>query len=199
VSKGEALQAMIQRARDVYPGKNVVCIPVFDWCNDYAELFYSLMDQPDRRGASYTVLGSGRFSPRWGVSCNYNVIAKYLSSCSLCHERNDILAEYPAGTVESMDGIICNECLNWNEFADSEMARFFSPPNYPQELLPTNKMLKAKFVECKELTSDVKLSVNTVNRKAATKIVDRAENCSLYNDLSSKHYDYPAEMKLYQG
>jgi hypothetical protein len=34
VRQYKAMQAMIQRARDVYPGKNVVCIPLFDWCDD---------------------------------------------------------------------------------------------------------------------------------------------------------------------
>jgi hypothetical protein len=34
VRQCKAMQVMIQRARDVYPGKNVVCIPVFDWRDD---------------------------------------------------------------------------------------------------------------------------------------------------------------------
>jgi hypothetical protein len=36
----------------------------------YAELVCSFLDQSERRGANYIMLGSGRFSPQCGVSCN---------------------------------------------------------------------------------------------------------------------------------
>jgi hypothetical protein len=80
------------------------------------------MDQPERRAANYLMLGSGRFSPIYSASCNYNAIA----------DTNVVLAEHPAGTVELMDDIIfCPQCLDWNESADSDMALFSPPPNYP--------------------------------------------------------------------
>jgi hypothetical protein len=50
----------------------------------------------------------------------------------LCHDTNVVLAEHPVGTVELMDDIACPTCLDWNEFADSEMALFSPPPNYPR-------------------------------------------------------------------
>jgi hypothetical protein len=121
------------------------------------------MDQPGQRGANYIMLGNGRFSPRYGVSCNYNAIAAFLPSCMLCHDTNVVLTDHPVGTVELMADITCPECLNWNEFADSGMALFSPPPNYPQELVLRNKMLKAKFVEYEELTSHVKKYHNNIS------------------------------------
>jgi hypothetical protein len=58
VRQCKAMQAMIQRARDVYPGKNVVCIPVFDWRDD-ADPAVSVKSNRQLYGASKT-----RFHPR---------------------------------------------------------------------------------------------------------------------------------------
>jgi hypothetical protein len=63
------------------------------------------------------------------VSYNYNAIAKFLPSCALFRERNVVLSAFPVGTVESMDYIVCLECLSWVEFADSDMAFFYHPEN----------------------------------------------------------------------
>jgi hypothetical protein len=90
------------------------------------------------------------------MSCDYNIIAKFLLSCALFYVRNVDLAAFHVGTVEPMDEIVCHECLNWNEFADYDMTLFAPPPNYPQEMLPPNKMVKAKCVEYQDLTLHVK-------------------------------------------
>ncbi len=44
----------------------------------YLELVASLQDQPERQGTNHLMLGSGRYSTRWGYSGNLSQISKVI-------------------------------------------------------------------------------------------------------------------------
>jgi hypothetical protein len=77
----------------------------------YLELLVSLHDQPERRSMNHLMLGGGKYSARWGFSCNAGEATNVLPTCEACLSKH--------GEI-SFEGIVdfditpeCTECTNW--------------------------------------------------------------------------------------
>jgi hypothetical protein len=54
----------------------------------YLELVASLQDQPECRASNCLMLGSGRYSARWGYSADISSLLAKISSCNSCDSLN---------------------------------------------------------------------------------------------------------------
>ena len=93
------------------------------------------MDQPDRRGLNFIMLGSSLYSAHWGKSAHIGYMSSKLPSCVDCQE--EILnGEYPTniGYIP-----ICTKCANWDVCAPNRLMDFPPPKNYPKSLLKKTK------------------------------------------------------------
>ncbi len=105
----------------------------------YLELIVSLQDQPERRGGNYIMLGSGKYSARWGHSCNIGMIAKHLPSCDSCMQFNKKCLQPPA---------TCSLCTNWETVGSNVLHRIIAPNNYPGDELCSNDRYLWPFELC---------------------------------------------------
>jgi hypothetical protein len=94
----------------------------------YLELIASLQDQPERRGSNYLMLGSGKFSARWGYSCNIGEIAKHMPACDSCKHYNNKCIQM-TGT--------CSLCTNWETVGNHVLLLSAAPSKYPVHEQPS--------------------------------------------------------------
>ena len=82
-----------------------------------------LQDQPEHCGSNYLMLGSGKYSARWGHSCNIGLIAKHLPSCDSCKVLNSKCLPPPSPG--------CSFCTNWEVEGTNVLLRTLAPNGYP--------------------------------------------------------------------
>ncbi len=94
----------------------------------YLELLVSLQDQSERRSANYIMLGSSRYTARWGVALELAAVASNIPSCKKGFEH--LLLGLPD------EATICNCCTSWETDRTENVLLHYSPPNdYPTEEL----------------------------------------------------------------
>ena len=106
-------------------------------CTFSADLFMSLGDQPERRGANALQLGSSRHHARWRHACNHALLVPVLPSCSSCFDemikcdsyvsRND--SQYDKRTWTKLN---CNDCTNWSFDLCNPLLQFDRSAGFPQ-------------------------------------------------------------------
>ena len=105
-------------------------------CTFSADLFMSLGDQPERRGANALQLGSSRHHARWRHACNHEQLVSVLPSCNLCFDemikcdsydsRNDALYNKRNWTE-----LKCKDCTNWSFDLCNPLLHFDRSPGFP--------------------------------------------------------------------
>lgn len=159
----------------------------------YAELFASLMDQPERRKSNAVLLGGSSFTARWRTCANFALIASKVKACKNCFEMllNNIVV-----TVDHHDDRHCTNCSCWRTENCGDMLQSDPPAGYPIDVLPASGKLLPFVMNYNTLHSAVDtthtkvleglwtkdkahtyLRVNGVNKKSASEVIDRASNC----------------------
>jgi hypothetical protein len=165
----------------------------------HLELFVSLQDQPERRSANYIMLGTSRYTARWGLALDFVAVASGIPACNNC------LASLMRNPLDGHAAMRCTECVNWDTDAQSGLLDFLPPIHYPRNLVPTSGKLSPKrltyevmkgavqtahdgFVDGGWSTNNVKdfLRVHGLNSEAVTAITLHAINCRNYNSLSNE-------------
>ncbi len=77
----------------------------------HAELNVSLMDQPERRGSNYVMLGGGTYASHWRHLANLSHVSANLQACDDCL-ANVLMVNQPYHAVESdTQGMrLCQRC-----------------------------------------------------------------------------------------
>ena len=105
-------------------------------CSFSADLFMSLGDQPERRGANVLQLGGSRHHSRWRHACDYGQVASVQPACADCFavmmicdsttSRNDV--NFDKRQWKTVD---CNICTNWSKDLSSPLLEFERSASYP--------------------------------------------------------------------
>ena len=77
--------------------------------NVHAELFVTLQDQPERRGANYIMLGNGKYTSRFGYAVDFLQVYEKIAACEKCH-KNVYMKEWST----SLSTNKCPKCSQWN-------------------------------------------------------------------------------------
>jgi len=64
--------------------------------NVHAEIFVTLQDQPERRGANYIMLGNGRYTSRFGYAIDLLQLSDKIPACTDCFYNTYALKEIPS-------------------------------------------------------------------------------------------------------
>lgn len=97
------------------------------------EIFVLLQDQPERRSASYIMLGNGRYTVRFAIAIDLCVLAAGIPACSKCFEKllkNDYINTNP-----------CKQCTAWGTDVKNSILDFDPSEHYPTECIPDNGKL----------------------------------------------------------
>ncbi len=170
----------------------------------YLELLLSLQDQPERRGANYLMLGSGKYSARWGYSGNLTNVVSNIPTCTECLERLQHI-----GTTELP---YCPMCTNWYTCSDHLLLRSDPPQNYPRDALTHGQQLspfqltysilqEAVTMAHNQLTrstwtteqAKMYLWVRGVNNEAVAKVTEHALNERIYAYAEMHQEDMPRQ------
>ena len=104
--------------------------------NIHAELFVSLQDQPERRGANFMMLGNGLFAARWSFAANLSKVSSLVPSC------NDCLKNHLESTLSATES--CKKCANWDTNTQSGVLDCDPPDNFPKSEIPESNKLSPK-------------------------------------------------------
>jgi hypothetical protein len=91
--------------------------------NVYADLFVSLQDQPERRSANYIMLGSSKYTARWGIAADFASIACGIPACTACFQG----LVFNVGSSSSQS---CSNCVNWSIDVESGLLDTPPPPEF---------------------------------------------------------------------
>jgi hypothetical protein len=156
----------------------------------YAEIFASLMDQPERRKSNAVLLGGSSFTARWRTCANFASIASKVKACKRCFEKllnNIITSEHDEQ---------CPDCSCWRTENCGDMLQSDPPAGYPTDVLPAHGKLVPYVMNYHTLLAAVDtthtkilqglwtkdkahtyLRVHGVNKKSASEVIDNASNC----------------------
>ena len=109
----------------------------------HAELNVSLMDQPERRGSNYIMLGGGTYTSRWRHSANLSHVSNNLQACDDCL-ANVLMANQPYQATESdTQGVrSCQTCTCWRTQGCGSKLEFPIPESYPPDMAPPSGTLR---------------------------------------------------------
>ena len=85
--------------------------------NVHVELFVTLQDQPERRGANYIMLGNGRYTSRFGYAIDLIQIQEKNPACDNC--LHDIYMKEETPSLSTMNK--CLNCGSWNVDVSNEL------------------------------------------------------------------------------
>jgi len=122
----------------------------------HAELWVSLQDQPERRGANCIDLGNSNFAARWGHSGNLNPVASLVPSCTACVDKHlgnncENEEELPQFITEQ-----CKLCADWETSTQSGLLDFNPPDDFPPSEIPPSGKLKPKVLSHSMLVAAVR-------------------------------------------
>jgi hypothetical protein len=107
----------------------------------HAELNVSLMDQPERRGSNYIMLGGGTYTSRWRHSANLSHISSNLQACDDCL-ANVLMANQPYHAAESEGMRSCQRCTCWRTQGGGSILEYPIPESYPPDMAPPSGTLR---------------------------------------------------------
>lgn len=132
----------------------------------YAELFVSLQDQPERRGANHLLAGNSTMHSSFGRVFDLKSIKKTVPSCDDC--LDNLLAEAP------MNIFACSACVNWSFNIDSELLDFNPPKDYPKEKVPPSGCLRPFPLNYKSIIEAVECAREQIVEQAWTEAIAHA-------------------------
>jgi len=172
----------------------------------YLELLVSLQDQPERRSTNHLMLGGGKYSARWGFSCNAGEATNVLPTCEACLSKHDEISF--EGIVDFDIAPECTECTNWEYTSHPDLMKSLPPNKYPRDgPLYSNEYILPFELNYSELQRAVQrahdelvqhrwtldeaksyLWVFGINFEAVTMILQHATNARIY-DYAERHKD----------
>jgi len=172
----------------------------------YLELLVSLQDQPERRSTNHLMLGGGKYSARWGFSCNAGEATNVLPTCEACLSKHDEISF--EGIVDFDIAPECTECTNWEYTSHPDLMKSLPPNKYPRDgPLYSNEYILPFELNYSELQRAVQrahdelvqhrwtldeaksyLWVFGINNEAITMILQHATNVRIY-DYAERHKD----------
>jgi hypothetical protein len=178
-------------------------------CTFSAELYMSLGDQPERRGANGLMLGGSRTHARWLHACDYSQLSKVLPACDYCFQLMidcDSLSSRENPSINKTQWLEykCNTCSNWAKDLSDPMLHFDRSEKFPKHyvlggeagegrLLPIVLSYEVLHKVCRLTFSKVSsglwskeegmtyLNDNCINDHHAMALVQNALNCYRYN------------------
>ena len=164
--------------------------------NVYAELFVSLGDQPERRGANYVMLGNSQFSARWGLAMDLAAVASGIPTCASCLSDSVQQQAVPLRNT-------CSHCCKWEMECSSGILDFDPPQDYPKDMIPPSQKLRPLKVSFEVMKNAVALAhdkvvqsewssrealsylrVHGINQEATDEILLHAENALAFRITS---------------
>ena len=158
----------------------------------YAEVNVSLMDQPERRGSNYIMLGGGTYTSRWRHSADFSCLSSKIQACHDCLEnvlRRNQIEIRP-----------CINCTCWRTQNCGDILQFPVPAHFPPEMVPLSGTLLPMEITYKGLqdsagmvhekvlhgtwtprAAKVFLRVQGMNSEAVNGITEHAVNCRKLN------------------
>ena len=179
----------------------------------HAELNVSLMDQPERRGSNYIMLGGGTYTSRWRHSANLSHVSASLQACDECL-ANVLMANQPYQATESdTQGMTsCQRCTCWRTQGCGSILEFPIPESYPPDMAPPSGTLRPVVLSYERLrfaaqiahekvfngswtikAAKVFLRVEGMNLEAVNGITECSNNCRKVSRLQAGS---PAFVKL---
>lgn len=177
--------------------------------NVYLELFVSLQDQPERRSANYIMLGTSRYTARWGLALDFVAVASGIPACGNCFAA---LLRQTAGLIVNHQ---CSECVNWDTDVTNGLLDFKPPDQYPPTQIPPSGKLSPKRLTYDIMKAAVEVAHNGVvsggwsnknlkaylrvhglNAEAIDAITDHAMKCRSYKTLIDETGDDPIGPEL---
>jgi len=163
----------------------------------YLELFVSLQDQPERRSANYIMLGTSRYTARWGMASDFIAVASGIPAC------NDCMASLLRPNARPMTNRHCDKCVNWDTAVSNGLLDFAPPDHFPQAHIPPTGKLAPKRLTYDVMKSAVEvahngilsdgwsnknakayLRVHGLNAEAIEAITECATKCRLYKSVT---------------
>ena len=155
----------------------------------HVELLVSLMDQPERRSATFLARGNSNLGARWGYSVSLNDVQHTLVPCTVC------TAKQITGDVE-WDKRACPSCTQWKLETNSIKLGWKRPDDFPKNefrenggvLLPMRLTFDVLRKAIKETETNVTngnwnkkeaeeyLSYFCVQKKLLDEVIRRSEN-----------------------
>ena len=110
----------------------------------HAELNVSLMDQPERRGSNFIMLGGGTYTSRWRHAGDLSHASTNLQACDDCL-ANVLMANQPTAEDAS-----CQLCTCWSTQGHrSHLLEFPIPEDYPPD--QSKKNIESHWKPCHQL------------------------------------------------
>lgn len=172
------------------------------WKILYPSLLFLWCDQPEKRSICGLLAGNSNMGPCFGISCNFQQLAKSIEACGSCRK---LLTTYIKGPcVLSFSGTVCHQCWQWELPSNSlGMTYKYKEPlksNFPYGVFPgyelnleagkVNTSLLKKgwkhaydsFVAGMWTSSQVKdyLSILSMNDKTIQTMVERGNKMIMY-------------------
>jgi hypothetical protein len=161
-------------------------------------LFASLQDQPERRKATYIMLGRSSYTAQWGLALDFAAATSGIPCCKLCTEKN--IRDYTSNDAK------CTQCAKWDTQVNNGLLDFLPPNNYPSDLLPPSKKLSPKRITYETMMDAVGtahdglvnnnwkvatltdyLRVNGLNDEAVQSMKKCTIKCKNYKDVKQIH------------
>ena len=101
------------------------------------------MDQPERRGANYIMLGGGTYTSRWRHLANLSYVSANLQACDDCL-ANVLMANqrYHATESDAQGMRSCQRCFCWRTQGCGSILEFPIPESYPPDMAPPSGTLR---------------------------------------------------------
>ena len=123
----------------------------------YLELFVSLQDQPERRSANYIMLGTSRYTARWGMASDFVAVASGIPACNECF--SSLLRQDMSGSTSNRH---CDKCVNWDTAVNNGMLDFVPPDDFPQAHIPPSGKLSPKRLSYDIMKAAVEVAHNGI-------------------------------------
>ena len=123
----------------------------------YAELFVSLQEQPERKGANYIFLGNSTFTSPFGYAIDLRAVVTVIPACNSC--LNSILLNKQGVNMDNNNG--CTNCSMWTMNLNPGELDFPPPKEYPYEAIPSS----GKCFPIKMSYTSMSRAVETANYK----------------------------------
>jgi hypothetical protein len=175
-----------------------------------AEMFVSLGDQPERRGANFLLGGTSRSHCRWRYACDIQKVRGVLPACQECLSfMKEIDTETYVGNGTGVPPWLfqCDRCTNWMiTDLDNPLLAYAPPKDYPKGYLlggvpgdgDTINPIKITYASLKnvihlthtkivsgawsKLEGTIYLKANGVKTSFATAVVNCAMKCGEYRE-----------------
>jgi hypothetical protein len=205
--KEELLKLSSDKEKWYYHGKENTMVRV------HAELFASLMDQPERRDNNCLMRGNSIFHARFGHSGDLTSVSSKIPACDSCLKLLASPESYQQKTKND-----CTKCANWDTNTHNGVLDFDPPTDFPESKLPNNSRklgpFKITYDMLKEAVSETHnnivsgewdkktgaayLRIFSINTESATCVIDNASRKHEFDLAESKKDEFPETYKWFK-